>query len=304
MESRCEVHACPVSADNDLPPRPDSDTGQPFPPHAPGYDQQHDGKNDARPAEEGGPTSPPGMGRTLAWYRESARSRLTRWPIALSIAAVVMAIVFLIFDQSLDGMAAWPVWVVLLVGSFLMADPFADSTVAAGADWVSHRRRYLSGLRSSYEWVKTYELTRIDGSNAPTGSGLSLSDEERDIGISVADLQHDRRVWDLLYNGILHSIANGAHANSVAMSLLKLSDEVEDRAISARVDLAEATMLDPAALSDDQVRQIMRLPVGTKIRDRNGIPHDTTSIATFREALEHEVANHPAIVLQAFSDAG
>jgi hypothetical protein len=37
-------------------------------------------------------------------------------------------------------------------------------------------------------------------------------------------LQRDRRIWDLVYNGVLHSVAGGAQATQQAIGVLKLND--------------------------------------------------------------------------------
>src|SRR5207249_2037980 len=87
---------------------------------------------------------------------------------------------------------------------------------AAGADWVRNRK----------EWVKTYELTEIEMHLHRAGIELFLKDGSgRSFSSRLADLQANRDLWDLVYNGIRHSLANGAKANSYARNALKLSDE-------------------------------------------------------------------------------
>ncbi|GAA3564826.1 hypothetical protein GCM10022222_55720 [Amycolatopsis ultiminotia] len=39
---------------------------------------------------------------------------------------------------------------------------------------------------------------------------------------STEELQRDRRIWDLVYNGILHSVASGAQVGNQAIGILQL----------------------------------------------------------------------------------
>lgn len=53
-------------------------------------------------------------------------------------------------------------------------------------------------------------------------SRLELYDKDVGIARSFQELQQDRRIWNLVYNGILHSVANGATVSKQAIGILQL----------------------------------------------------------------------------------
>ncbi|MGH3914378.1 MAG: hypothetical protein ACRDTC_13395 [Pseudonocardiaceae bacterium] len=65
--------------------------------------------------------------------------------------------------------------------------------------------------------MRTYELTRVTAHSRINSIHLCLVDQGgRRIRISNHDLQEDRRVWDLVRKGIVHSvIAEGAETNGL-----------------------------------------------------------------------------------------
>ena len=176
----------------EIPPRPDSNTGKPVPPAAP--TQFPEGYKEENPRL---PAPPPGMGPTLAVYRQK---RLVSWAGGLIPVAVLM-VSFLLYD-GLKVLTLWPIWLILAISYTWTVFVHRANAVSAGADWVRGGRKH---------WVKTYELTRINlrsyGSNQP---GLVLADHERTVEISLGLLQYERKIWDYVYLGMRHSAANGA----------------------------------------------------------------------------------------------
>lgn len=108
------------------------------------------------------------------------------------------------------------VWIVLAV--FLMwelATMRQGSWLAAGAVWVQQDKY----------WVNTYELTRIQFTVSGLNRVLKLSDSSgRNIyGLNIRKIQSNQPMWDLVYNGILHSVASGnCDISDKARSVLKV----------------------------------------------------------------------------------
>ena len=175
-----------------LPPRPDPETGTPAPPKAPV--QYPEGYNEKNPRF---PSPPPGKGPALAVYRQK---RIASWGGGFILVAVLM--VAIVLYDGFEPLTRWQIWVIFAVGYFWTVFVHRVDTVSAGADWVRAGRKH---------WVNTYELTRIQirtyGTNQP---GLVLADQERAIEVDLGLLQYERKVWDYVHLGMLHSAANGA----------------------------------------------------------------------------------------------
>lgn len=71
-------------------------------------------------------------------------------------------------------------------------------------------------------WVDLYELKRVHAHYGGTTFHLELSDKDIGFARSFQELQQDQRIWDLVYNGILHSVANGATVSKQAIGILQL----------------------------------------------------------------------------------
>ena len=194
-----------------LPPRPDPHTGQPRPPHAPldpGWspgDRDHSASN--------GPGPPPGQSPILESYRPSTR-------VAVGTGVFCAAILFLYASLRLHGLRwviearAWPVWLIVLSMVPLYFRSLRADRITAGADWLRYRK----------QWVRTYELTSV--SLKPSGPKLMLQLVDRDqrkLRIPLYFMQKHRELWDLVYNGILHSVYLGhAEVDAGARHHLKL----------------------------------------------------------------------------------
>lgn len=178
---------------DELPPRPDSETGLPRPPHAPGY-----GGGDQNLGSLGFgtmPAPPPDHGRVFAW-RPAGTLRTVS---TLTISAVVLP-GMLTLANGFEWMKHIVVWLVIVLGLFWMYLAIRTPGCVAGADWFKRGRK----------WVEIYELTEITY-KLPLGSPkLKLQDSGgRAVTVRVKDLQGDRSLWDFVYNGMLHSIITG-----------------------------------------------------------------------------------------------
>ncbi|NKQ55367.1 hypothetical protein HFP15_20995 [Amycolatopsis sp. K13G38] len=87
--------------------------------------------------------------------------------------------------------------------------------LAAGARWVQNK----------VKWVNTYSLTVVDVQASGVNMLLRLRDSSgRDIGsLKLKDVQRNQELRDLVYNGILHSVATGtANPPQKTRTILKL----------------------------------------------------------------------------------
>ncbi len=205
-----------VSPNSGLPPRPDPATGYPRPPHAPlmvGKERRFAEREHL--ASTRVPSPPDGQGPVLEWSREPLRGR-GRYAIPLPL--IVVALAATIETRSVEWMTSWWPWAfvaALALFYYFSARPM----MCAGADW------YRCGSR----FVRTYELVSATVSRTATGDvswHLNLKDE---AGCKTAtrldDLERNPLLWDLVYNGILHSVRNGAKTNRDSREYLSLRPE-------------------------------------------------------------------------------
>ncbi len=72
--------------------------------------------------------------------------------------------------------------------------------MAAGADW----------CRYGKYWIKIYELTEVKMRQSYTGWYIELTDADgRKLEQFIPGIQANTELWDLVYNGILHSVIKG-----------------------------------------------------------------------------------------------
>jgi hypothetical protein len=195
----------------ELPPRPDPDTGMPAPPEAP----PHRG---SKPAENGPgepKVAPPdGHGPALAWHnplwwKDGFRPAIT---YVLPVLAV-----FLIIKDRGFGWTTTYWWWLLLVGVSLLSVPyFRGRPFAAGAAW----------FRYGSTWVNTYELVSIRVVAYYGFYSLKLEDADgHRISLQTGTIQQNRSLWNLVYNGIVHSAYNGRLAlDRITRATLEMPD--------------------------------------------------------------------------------
>jgi hypothetical protein len=188
-------------------PKPDRMSGEPRPPQAPvesswmPYDK----------AKDLGPENPPpDNGPALEWF---ADAKSTMWGSAVFALVILLAFLTLRWG-GLGWMQVWWLWLIVLAGASLFLFMRKSLRMTAGADWL-----LMHGV-----CLNTYRLRKI---RVTTGVGtyhLVLIDTEGEtIDTQVHYLQKNRKLWDLVYNGILHSIVyNGADVNRRAVEHLQL----------------------------------------------------------------------------------
>lgn len=183
-----------------LPPQPDVNTGTPRPPRAP----RSFGGNDVTPTDRrprNHPPSPEERGPILEWRQETPRS------------AVWMGVVTALIILGLPTVNSWSVtwvlrpslsffWILSLGGGWLIYKIFSNAWLAAGATWLQNGRY----------WVDVYQLTRVEVKASGVNQMLRLRDSAgREIGsLKLGDVQRNQDLWDLVYNGIRHSVAAGS----------------------------------------------------------------------------------------------
>jgi hypothetical protein len=195
-----------------LPPVPDPATGLPRPPHAPGHASARPAKADRRrvsdPAKA--PDSPLGQGPVLAWYATTRR-----YAVQLGVGAFLAAFLLLWLREGfrVSWMRYWEAWAGLVVIGFLVALTQlrgSERCCAAGVEW-------LSGPKG---WVRIYELAKVTSLLSLGGPSISMQDKAgRRLSMPLATLQEDRVLWDLVYNGILHSVIAGNAETNGAVHL-------------------------------------------------------------------------------------
>lgn len=209
-----------------LPPRPNPEDGEPFPPPGLSYFGSKDTQPDNNPYRETRrshkPAPPPELGPVLAWHRENRKGKIATFISGIAIYAIILSIVSWFQGDGFGAMLTyWQLWPLIIVFSLLATGPFSYMTYSAGADWLQvDRVRWGKHKRM---WVDLYELTRVHATYGGTTFHLELYDKDIGLARSFEELQQDRRIWDLVYNGILHSVANGATVSKQAIGILQLN---------------------------------------------------------------------------------
>lgn len=199
-----------VLSDNDygtdLPAVPDRATGEPRPPTAPTGDNAGSLHTPIDRAPHRHPLCPPSdQGPVLEWNQTST------WlatKVSCVVALIAVGVVSLIQHGVSWTTTAWPAWIGIAVVTLAMWVSMRREWLAAGAFWVQNRRA----------WVLHYELTRVEfhepvllgwgRSNRPVTLRLTDSNA-RTVKARLRALQANPKMWDLVYNGILHSVASG-----------------------------------------------------------------------------------------------
>ncbi|MFN2494434.1 MAG: hypothetical protein ABR608_00785 [Pseudonocardiaceae bacterium] len=191
-----------------LPPRPDPQTGEPRPPQAPAVWQ--DGKSDPETDSRRRPTSPEGQGPLLEWHRDSRRS-------TYRLAALMFGFMFVVMTLIAGGfswMMHWVFWLIVLAGPLVMFLTGRSRWMAAGAEWFA----------ANTGWVKIYELIKVELAGSGISPRLYLTDEAGRVAhAELREMQANSRLWDLVYNGIIHSI----HTRDVTLNTAAQAQVVE-----------------------------------------------------------------------------
>lgn len=208
-----DMSTSPFLSASELPPKPDPSTGEPRPPRAPKYSKPN------KPAKENdkdrvsdpskAPEPPEGQGPVLAWYKPSRRQK---WGVGGT--GFVLLVVGITLMQGFDvrWMTAWWMWLIVAVFALLIGGSVRSSNLSAGAEW----------LQTKSNWVRLYELKKVTAHWRSNSVHVDFEDHHGGaVQISLSDLHEDRDLWDLVYNGILHSVvAGGAETNGRLHSAL------------------------------------------------------------------------------------
>lgn len=198
-----------------IPPRPNSRTGEPRPPQAPRSTAF--GELPSRSAKIARyPEAPNGRGPVLEWYHGTIDSV---WMSSLFVSALCFVIITL-KDWGFEWMGTWQLWLLVLVPAPLWAawqifivDRWG---ISAGADWLAVKGGH----------VDLYELTEVEvvGTSGGLSWDLELTDRKgSELSINIRELQANQELWNLVYNGILHSVQQGsARTNQKALDKLRL----------------------------------------------------------------------------------
>ena len=199
--------------------RPDSATGDPRPLRAP-----------VEPSwvEYGPPGAPPGPrklpppeeGPLLEWHRHDRKMRFGAAAFGFFVPASLLVYNLIVTGEGLRFLTQPRIsvaWYFLILLPFLSAAifyrHFNREFVAAGAGWVAHN----SG------WVRTYDLIQVKVEIDAQPFLYLLDSDLRAIRPPLREIQQNRDLWDLVYNGILHSFQERhVHTDPNARRLLQL----------------------------------------------------------------------------------
>jgi hypothetical protein len=196
---------------------PDRETGEPRPPRAPIARPSKEQRKPWHPKKV--PQPPDGQGPPLEWDYGNAREK--RWTFGVAIVLITAFLTLrgaLSSDSSTFGWVQhWQVWAVLIAGGLLMSLGKSQD-ISAGADWFMRHKAF----------VKTYELVSVKMDKDWGHGEVTLQDRSgNEAKVSLMLLKQP--LWDLVYNGILHSVAAGADVDRMVVQRLRLYDALAIR---------------------------------------------------------------------------
>lgn len=197
--------------EGELPPKPDSRTGEPRPPRAPNRVVRPQEKRSAQWARY--PAAPDGRGPVLEWFQSVV------WKDSLGMALGLGGLAAAGFTLHLGWrwitVPRWPL-IVFVIGSLGAAMAVADSMLPKGSLLNIRHSAGAGWLATPWAWVDTYELVEIDAVGPPLPDLVLVDRSGREVRYNLVDLQTNAALWDLIYNGIRHSVRNGAHISERA----------------------------------------------------------------------------------------
>ncbi|WP_138841315.1 hypothetical protein [Rhodococcus pyridinivorans] len=201
----------------DLPPMPDSITGEPRPPRAPriyhGTEYTPLDRNPRNP-----PDAPEHLGPTLEWLQPTLRDQYGD----AAMLAGLLAVFGTISAGGFSWVLEWWAWGLLALFPWIMFRASGNHWTAAGVSWMQWRG----------SWVDTYKLTRIQFSADGYSRVLRLKDAHGNEihSFKISEIQRNPDLWDLVYNGILHSVASGhCDIDAKTRRILKIPYELGPR---------------------------------------------------------------------------
>ncbi|MFN2496057.1 MAG: hypothetical protein ABR608_09140 [Pseudonocardiaceae bacterium] len=107
-----------------------------------------------------------------------------------------MIIVMTLIGWGLWWVTEWVFWLIVLFAPVMVFLTSRSQWMAAGADWFA----------SDTGWVKLYELIKVELAGSGISPRLYLTDTEgRATHAELRQIQANPRLWNLVYNGIIHS---------------------------------------------------------------------------------------------------
>lgn len=181
---------------DDLPPRPDLQTGEPRPPAAPLVESVGESTylTDQEDSTKTKPKPPADRGPVIEWFQENQRSAIR----AFFVGFFFIVIALTLKQWSFWWMTLWWAWLCgpVLLGVILYVWT-RRAAIAAGVDW------YKNGKH----WVDTYDLKSVKVEAGPGKFNLALRDRSsRAVVTPCLTIEKNRKLWDLVYNGIVHSV--------------------------------------------------------------------------------------------------
>lgn len=190
-----------------LHPKPNPETGEPRPPRAPRSGRvpfNFGTRNSETKSKEQAPDPPSGQGSTLEWnYHHNWNERI----FATIVAFFGVGLAVILYSSGIiTGNKLILFLFVIPLAGFALAGHSQGSSCAAGAEWLLNTK--------DGSWVRTYELARITASGHAADTFTFEDREGRTLSIHMNGLYANPQLWDLVYNGIRHSvIRDGAEAN-------------------------------------------------------------------------------------------
>lgn len=200
-----------------LPPKPDPYTGQPRPPAAPLEEgSKRRPPEDLDRLEHGQtkvPGPPDGQGPMLEWFYANRTSRVFT---GLMLSGLVL-LTYVIKDWGFSWVSLWYLWLVAVPWPFLFLWSGRNERHSVGAEWLAVGNK---------AWIRLYELNKIKITTAAGGMAqkLEITDSNgRGLMSNIGNLQDNPRLWDLVYNGLIHSYhLNNPETNKRARNNLQL----------------------------------------------------------------------------------
>ncbi|SFT49511.1 hypothetical protein SAMN04487904_102515 [Actinopolyspora lacussalsi subsp. righensis] len=200
-----------------LPPCPDPRTGQPRPPRAPLVRDRNPNAPTERGKQHNAPRPPHEASPMVEWFHRSrARSLLAR----LTLVSVIFVIG--VFMGGVDLPRVLVFWVTLGSWALISGLRKHNPSLSAGVDWLTHENG---------NFVLTYQLASVEVAGTKPHQSLRLVDVYgNEFSSDLDDPQRNRELWDLVYNGILHSVhVNGATISQSARDSLELDNPLRFR---------------------------------------------------------------------------
>jgi len=123
-----------------------------------------------------------------------------------------------------DFLRTWPLTVLLWLPCVaLLYLTSRNQGLYAGATWITERYQ-IPDDSESRKILKTYELAKIEIRRASRVDAalLMVDHKKNELEAPLGLLEGNPSLWDYVYNGLVHSAANGAEIDTSTRELLHL----------------------------------------------------------------------------------